>query len=1607
MKASLQSARTSITIVAVSALLAGVLQVMVAPAAYAAPIFTDDFSSGNFSNWTSSTRLTIDNGSGSPASPSARAQVTSQSAFAYRNLGATFTQVCMSENVNVTTTAAVDLFRLRTGANGGIIKAFRAADGTLRLRSDFAGTSRNSGTALGNGWHNVELCGSVGSSSTWDLYRDGVRIVNAWQADTGTTPVGRIQIGDTAAKTFTANFDHVVLDQVVGDEGQPGDTDPPTTPGRPAGTSPNPGEIQISWTASTDASPITYRIYRDGGGTQIGTSPTTSFTDQNLTPGTTHTYRVDAIDTNNNASQMSQASLPITVSSPPSGGNQPVPGHTRLVPDVPRTNVPIISNGYINDIAYIGNRVFIAGTFTSIRNNTATNTTSYNQARLASYNIDTGLVDANFRPTFDDLVNEVEPSPDGTKLFVVGRFNTVNGVTKRKIVSLNPTTGATVAGFTANANSEGTAVEASNTTVYVGGRFSTVNGVTREGLVAVNASTGQVVNSFVNNLSGGIAPNGELRVQQLVLSHDGNTLLVVHTGRQINGQDRYAIGLIDTRTNLLLPWRTRLWDDNLQFVGGIQRIRSGDISPDDQYFVVTSGSGGDRPPISDTAVAFPLAGGDHVEPLWISRCFDSIYSVAITEDAVYIGGHFQWNPSPSAPWDPNVTDSPWPGLTEVGYGTGQGLSGYGLGDDVVRRDHVGALDPATGHALEWNPGSNSFQGNEAMLATPRGLFSGGDTMVQGGRNVGRVAFYDFNTIPAPGQDETTITNPIEGRVEKADEEFVVDGTATATSGVQRVQLEVRDRDSGQYLQDDLTTFGGSNTINVNLASPNATSTSWSLPLTLPGNRRFELLARTFGVNGTNDATKARKTFETFGLADQTPTTSITGPNGGVIPTTTFTVTGSAQDDMGINAISVYVRDADNLRYLQDDGTTDTNYNAFRVTPDVIGATNTTWSYEITVPYEGNWKVAATAIDTAGQADLREAVATWLVSDSAIAPSVAVTAPAVMNPPTATAPLTLAPGSPLTFSGSATDDEQLRDVEITLRNSATRENLASDGTWGTNVNAGNYRISPQHIGATSYNWSYTTPFNLRPGQYTFTVRATDELGLTTSSANQGRLTINVQVPGDAPPNGTITPTGTQPVLQVLHLDLAGAATDDFGVEAVRLSIQDQDTTRYLQPNGTLAAGFTLLNATLANPNATSTTWTLSVNLPSQGDYAVTAFAYDTSDQVDLSTTGATSRYPAYPGDQPPMVREDLFSPDNGTVFTEGKILVAGRVEDDQQIAAAQVAIVNNLGQYMSSSGTFTSTTPSWRTAFLNSPGSPGSQFAYTSPTIPAGVYTVYARGVDQHGFITTVPSQRTNITVQVPPNNPPVANFTYSCNQNVCSFDGRSSTDETAATLTYSWNFGNGSGTGPVPTRTYTSANTYNVTLTVRDEWGVTSAPFTQPVTIVEPVGNQPPVPVINTPSCAGRICNFSGVGSADPNTGDTFTYLWNFGDGTPTSTSSSPAHTFAADGTYTITLTTTDGWGKAASTTRQITLTEPANNVAPTAVINTPNCTGLVCNFSGVGSSDPNGDAITYLWNFGDNTTSTSSTPTKTYAAAGTYTVTLTVTDWWGRTGTTTRQVTV
>ena len=95
------------------------------------------------------------------------------------------------------------------------------------------------------------------------------------------------------------------------------DNQAPTVPGKPAGQATAGDTISINWSPSSDASAITYRVYRDNGTNPIGETAGTSWTDTNLVAGSTHTYRVRAVDAFDNESALSVASNPITTPLPP------------------------------------------------------------------------------------------------------------------------------------------------------------------------------------------------------------------------------------------------------------------------------------------------------------------------------------------------------------------------------------------------------------------------------------------------------------------------------------------------------------------------------------------------------------------------------------------------------------------------------------------------------------------------------------------------------------------------------------------------------------------------------------------------------------------------------------------------------------------------------------------------------------------------------------------------------------------------------------------------------------------------------------------------------------------------------------------------------------------------------------------------------------------------------------------------------------------------------------------------------------------------------------------------------------------------------------------
>ncbi len=155
-------------------------------------------------------------------------------------------------------------------------------------------------------------------------------------------------------------------------------------------------------------------------------------------------------------------------------------------------------------------------------------------------------------------------------------------------------------------------------------------------------------------------------------------------------------------------------------------------------------------------------------------------------------------------------------------------------------------------------------------------------------------------------------------------------------------------------------------------------------------------------------------------------------------------------------------------------------------------------------------------------------------------------------------------------------------------------------------------------------------------------------------------------------------------------------------------------------------------------------------------------------------------------------------------------------------------------------------------------------------------------------------------------------------------------------------------------------------------------------------------------SCIELDCDFTDE-STDSD-GTVVSWDWDFGDGN-TSTAQNPSHSYAAGGSYTVSLTVTDNDGLTDSTSLEVTVTDPGVNSPPTAAFSS-SCTDLECDFTDT-SSDSDGSVVSWDWDFGDGNTSTAQNPSHSYAAAGTYTVTLTVTDDDGATDSTSTDVTV
>jgi len=192
-----------------------------------------------------------------------------------------------------------------------------------------------------------------------------------------------------------------------------------------------------------------------------------------------------------------------------------------------------------------------------------------------------------------------------------------------------------------------------------------------------------------------------------------------------------------------------------------------------------------------------------------------------------------------------------------------------------------------------------------------------------------------------------------------------------------------------------------------------------------------------------------------------------------------------------------------------------------------------------------------------------------------------------------------------------------------------------------------------------------------------------------------------------------------------------------------------------------------------------------------------------------------------------------------------------------------------------------------------------------------------------------------------------------------------------------WDFGDGT-TNTLNThiygKTYAAPGTYPVTLVATSSTGCSST-ITHNVTVTaSAVASFTYVP--NT--CGNKIVAFTSTAVSASS------YLWNFGDGN-TSTSANPSHTYAADGSYSVTLTINGSIVSAPQVVHVV------SNPVAGVIGSTLNTCGNIYTYSVAGATGVN---LTYTWNFTSGNgsgASTGSSVTRTYSADGPETVSLLV----------------
>jgi PKD repeat protein len=227
-----------------------------------------------------------------------------------------------------------------------------------------------------------------------------------------------------------------------------------------------------------------------------------------------------------------------------------------------------------------------------------------------------------------------------------------------------------------------------------------------------------------------------------------------------------------------------------------------------------------------------------------------------------------------------------------------------------------------------------------------------------------------------------------------------------------------------------------------------------------------------------------------------------------------------------------------------------------------------------------------------------------------------------------------------------------------------------------------------------------------------------------------------------------------------------------------------------------------------------------------------------------------------------------------------------------------------------------------------------------------------------------------------------------------------SSDPDGDTLSFAWAFGDGaSESDSIVWHSFTRPGIYPVRVLVTDGRGGGTRRTTLAVIGVAPIaGNSTSLPglraVAPASAFAGQPVAFDVVSSLSAPGGDPLTFVWLFDD-LETAAGRAPAHTFTSPGRHFVQLIATDGRGRFATTSLSVNIVRTAGNQAPVAVVGGPYSghVGVPIRFDARASKDPDGDELTFVWDFGDGMKASGPTIEHVYSQAGTFLANVLVSD--------------